>query len=284
MNHLRRTFSYLSSHPLTSRDPVSAYWRFIKWQVQSRLRREIEFEWISGSKLLVRNGMTGATGNIYCGLHEFVDMAFVLQVLQPKDLFVDVGANVGSYTVLASAVCGSAVVAIEPDQEAARSLMRNISINRQESRVQVVKAAVGASVGRTRFTSGRDTTNRVAKADDADTTVVELTTLDDILADVSPSFLKIDVEGYENEVLKGAAHTLQKNTLFAVIVETSNELVSKTLAAAGFVRARYEPFQRLLQPTNFADQSHNALFVRDMVYCASRLAAAPKRHILGQYI
>ena len=45
-------------------------------------------------------GMTGATGNVYCGLHEFEDMALVLHALRPRDLFVDVGANVGSYTVL----------------------------------------------------------------------------------------------------------------------------------------------------------------------------------------
>ena len=46
----------------------------------------MEFQWIKGSKLIVRNGMTGATGNIYCGLHEFADMGFVLHLLRPGDL------------------------------------------------------------------------------------------------------------------------------------------------------------------------------------------------------
>lgn len=61
---------------------------------------EVQFDWIEGARLMVRNGMTGATGNIYCGLHEFTDMSFVLHLLRPDDLFVDVGANIGSYTVL----------------------------------------------------------------------------------------------------------------------------------------------------------------------------------------
>jgi hypothetical protein len=43
---------------------------------------------------------------IYCGLHEFTDMAFSLHFLSPEDLFVDVGADIGSYTVLASACAG----------------------------------------------------------------------------------------------------------------------------------------------------------------------------------
>jgi hypothetical protein len=42
------------------------------------------------------------SGNIYAGLHEFGDMAFVLHFLRAGDLFADVGANIGSYTVLAS--------------------------------------------------------------------------------------------------------------------------------------------------------------------------------------
>ena len=46
--------------------------------------------------------MTGATGNIYCGLYEFLDMAFLLHFLRNGDLFGDIGSNIGSYTVLAT--------------------------------------------------------------------------------------------------------------------------------------------------------------------------------------
>ncbi|MDN2583382.1 hypothetical protein [Aquibium sp. ELW1220] len=72
--------------------------------MQSRLQDEVIIDWIDGAKLAVRRGMIGATGNIYCGLHEYVDMRFVLDTLQPGDLFVDIGAPVVSYTVLASKV------------------------------------------------------------------------------------------------------------------------------------------------------------------------------------
>ena len=99
------TFRFIATHPLSSKRPLRALCRYGRWQIESRLRPEVEFRWIEGSKLIARNGMTGATGNIYCGLHEFTDMAFVLHLLRPDDLFVDVGANIGSYTVLASSVC-----------------------------------------------------------------------------------------------------------------------------------------------------------------------------------
>ena len=54
------------------------------------------------------------TGNIYCGLVEFADMAFVLHVLRAGDLFVDIGANAGAYTLLASSVAGAKTTCFEP--------------------------------------------------------------------------------------------------------------------------------------------------------------------------
>lgn len=163
MASLLPTLQFIAAHPISSRRPLSAYWRYARWQIESRLRDEVVFDWIEGSKLVARNGMTGATGNIYCGLHEFIDMAFLLHLLRPGDLFVDVGANIGSYTVLASAVCGARSIAIEPDPDTVGSLNRNIEINRIVDRVRIVQAAVGSAPGKIQFTVGRDTTNRVAR-------------------------------------------------------------------------------------------------------------------------
>lgn len=173
-----QTLKFIAQHPLSSRRPLSAYWRYARWQIESRLRKEVVFDWIGGSKLIVRSGMTGATGNIYCGLHEFVDMAFLLHVPRPGDLFVDVGANIGSYTVLASAVCGARSIAIELDPGTVQSLRRNIEVNHIKDRVKVVEAAVGGAAGSLRFTVGQDTTNRVAASTDLATQEVQVRTLD----------------------------------------------------------------------------------------------------------
>ena len=96
MDSILATLRFIATHPLSSKKPLAAFWRYGRWQIESRLRSEVEFDWIEGSKLVVRNGMTGATGNIYCGLHEFSDMAFLLHLLRPDDLFVDIGANIGA--------------------------------------------------------------------------------------------------------------------------------------------------------------------------------------------
>jgi hypothetical protein len=126
---LTATLKFILSHPLNRGRPLSTLARFVTWQIASRLRAEIEFEWIEGAKLIVSRGMTGATGNMYCGLHEFAEMGFLLHLLRPNDLFLDVGTNIGSYTILAASVCRARAIAFEPDPDTVRVLRRNIAIN-----------------------------------------------------------------------------------------------------------------------------------------------------------
>jgi FkbM family methyltransferase len=277
------TLQFIAAHPISSRRPLSAYWRYARWQIESRLRDEVIFDWIDGSKLAVRNGMTGATGNIYCGLHEFVDMAFLLHLLRPGDLFVDVGANVGSYTVLASSVCGARSIAIEPDLATIESLKRNVEINRIGDRVTIVDTAAGASAGTARFTVGQDTINRVAASTDIASREVQVRTLDEILADKDPVLIKMDVEGFEPQVVAGAPTTLANPSLAAVITETANPGIRSAMASHGFVCATYRPFDRsisLEDPSAKPAPSQNTLFVR-VEKLSTRIQSASQRNVAG---
>ena len=60
--------------------------------------------------------MYGATGNIYCGLHDFEEMSFLMHFLRAGDVFADVGVNVGAYSMLAASV-GARAIAFEPAGE-----------------------------------------------------------------------------------------------------------------------------------------------------------------------
>jgi FkbM family methyltransferase len=227
--------------------------------------------------------MTGATGNIYCGLHEFEDMAFLLHMLRPDDLFIDIGANIGSYTVLASAVCDARSISVEPDPGTMGFLKRNVEANRIGQSVQLIQAALGAASGSVRFTVGQDTTNRVAGEADENTRDVEVRTLDEILKRQKPVLIKMDVEGYEPEVIAGGLATLDKPSLLAVITETADVRVCAALEGAGFQRAYYQPFQRDLSlsvPGATMGASPNALFVRNVDACRARLETAPRRAVL----
>ena len=275
------TLRFILTHPLGGRRPVGALARYVAWQIGSRIRRDHVHQWIAGTRLAVRSGMTGATGNIYCGLHEFADMAFVIHALSPGDLFLDIGANVGSYTVLASGVCGARSIAFEPDPGTARNLHRNVTLNDIGGLVTIHETALGAKSGQVSFTVGRDTVNRVADADDGDTRLVSLQRLDDIPGVLEPTVIKLDVEGYEDQVLAGAMRTLASETLLAVETEALDGPIARTLESQGFRRRFYDPFARRLLDTDGAHASSNALFVRNEDALSRRLADAPRRKIAG---
>jgi FkbM family methyltransferase len=281
---LHDTLRYIAGHPLNRARPLAAIARFARWQLASRLRPGLrDMPFVDAALLRVSRGMSGATGNLYCGLHEYADMAFALHFMRPGELFVDVGANVGSYTVLASAVCAARTIAFEPGVAARAGLHGNIAANRLEALVVVRAEALAATCGMQRFSSGRDSMNQLLDATDpADGSMVAVTTMDDALAGEMPTLVKIDVEGGEAQVFAGATATLARGAPRAMIVEIScpaREALIATLLGAGFSCCRYEPRERRLQVGVDPQHMANVLLVRDPVEAQQRLAAAPRRHI-----
>jgi FkbM family methyltransferase len=242
--------------------------------------------------------MHGATGNIYLGLHEFDEMTFVLHALRASDLFVDVGANVGSYTILAAGAVGSRVIAIEPDAAALVRLRDNLHLNRVEALVDVHQAIVGDRVGSARITTSHDTTNRVVVEEGPTVgeplATVPMTTLDTILSGRDASLIKIDVEGFEAQVLAGAGATLNNPRLRGIIMETNPNvapIASKVLDTDAYLRehgffpCRYDGSTRRLDSRHERRASSvNTVYVRDIPEMAEYCRTSPRFHVLDTYV
>ena len=181
MKSLARLHQFFRTHPLTRNATFRAWARFVSWQINSRIRSEVVVPWIFDLRLSVRRGMTGATGNLYCGLHEFFDMMLLLHFLRANDLFLDIGSNIGSYTMLASGGCGASTWAFEPDPEAVASLKRNVELNSLQHLVTVQAIALGSSDCTVPFTVGQDTVNRVANSSDSDVRMVHQRPLNSVI-------------------------------------------------------------------------------------------------------
>lgn len=103
MTSLISTLRYILRHPLNAGAQWKALTRYLRWQLGSRLLPGAALvPFVNDTVLVVSPGMTGATQHIYTGLHEFEDCGFLLHLLRAGDLIVDIGANVGVYTVLAA--------------------------------------------------------------------------------------------------------------------------------------------------------------------------------------
>ena len=291
------TLRFILSHPLNESDKFAAMVRWLKWQIESRLfPGPISVPFVGEARLLVESGMTGATGNIYCGLHEFTDMAFLLHFLQPEELFLDVGANVGSYTILASKVVGARVKAVEPIPETFDHLTDNINLNQVHSIVQAENIALGATDSFLTMTADQDTTNHAVSASDKDgeTVNVPVKRMDNLVGDQIPALIKIDVEGYETEVLKGGQHTLASPDCKAVIMELNgsgnrygfDEMeLHQSMIKNGYYPYEYHPFERkLIALSSNKLVGGNTLYLRDIETAQHRIKNAPKISVLGKFI
>lgn len=270
------TLGFILKHPLNRPSPIGGLYRFARWQMLSRRGGDVTTPWIEGSVIVARHRMHGATGNIYCGLHEYADMAFVLHLLRPNDQFLDIGANIGSYTILASKVCGARTVAFEPDPATAAALRRNIAANAIEDLVTVQQTALGDQEGAISFTVGKDAMNHVATANDTAVQTVAVCRLDS-LGPFDPTVIKMDAEGFEAQIVRGAPDTFAAPSLVAVLTELSGGEVSEFLESKGFQLCGYDPFTRKLDGSK--GQTSNALYVRDLAKVQALVNAAPYRKV-----
>jgi FkbM family methyltransferase len=290
---LLSTLAFIANHPLNRGRKAQALANYFKWQIGSRLvPGQVIYKWINGSRIIVRHGETGVTGNLYCCLHDFADMGYLLHVLTPDDLFVDVGANVGSYTILACAAKGAKGISFEPVPSTFARLMDNLRINNLVERVEARNIGLSDREGELIFTSGEDTTNHIVSGNEQASNAVQVKVLplDATLEGATPSLLKIDVEGYEMRVLEGARQILGNEGLHSVIMELNgsgrrygfeDSQIINYMSNFGFSTFRYEPFKRELNAVAADDcRLGNTLFIRGERAIQLRLKQAP-RILLG---
>ena len=277
-------FRYVWHHPLNADNRPAALARVLRWQLAVRLMPgPIAFPFVQGTQLFATRGMTGATGNWYCGLHELAEMAFVLHLLRPDETFVDIGANIGSYTVLAAGGAKARVVAVEPISSAFERLTQNVRLNNLETRVRLWRGGLSDMDGTLRFSSELDTVNHVLAADESEPALdVPVQRLDDLLGGEAPVLMKIDVEGHEWPVLRGAPRTLSNPSLLAVVMETnssgarygiSDDQLVETMRGHGFEAFSYDPFARALLLSGPATEG-NTVFVRNREAVQERVRSA----------
>lgn len=276
----------MTTHPLNRNHKAKSIMRLCKWILNTKINPyPIVYPFTEKCKLIVQKESYAALGNLYCGLLEYQEMSFVLHFLREEDFFVDIGANVGSYTILAAAHVGAETISVEPVPSTFTQLLNNIHLNRIQNKVNALNIALGYEEGSVRFTKNLGAMNHIATDNDTDVIMVPISTLDKILTNKhSPVLLKIDVEGFETEVLKGASETLNHDDLKAIIIELNGLssrfgydqlLIHQKLIDAGFATYQYDPAKRELMKIDTLG-ANNTIYIRDIGFVNSRIKSAEK--------
>lgn len=162
------------------------------------------------------------------------DILFLKQLVRPGEVVVDIGANLGSHAICLAHHVGvhGAVHAFEPHPVTFRRLQQNAQLNRLPQ-LQIYNVALGDTEGMVQLTSfPSDDLNRVVSRSESEveTVPVPLEPLDSFELFQRPiSVLKVDVEGYELFVLRGARQTLKQTAfLYFEVADAHFELFGYT--------------------------------------------------------
>jgi FkbM family methyltransferase len=220
--------------------------RLIPWWMALRNQHSVKVRTLPGG------------GKVFCDLsipyecmvwlkqEEQEELKVLRQLLKPQDIFVDCGANIGLWSLVAAATVGRSgrVFAFEPNPMTFSKLGGNLALSGY-SNVRIMPAAVGGVAGKAILqTENAHNISRIVEESGKGTVEVSLVTLDSALAGEKINGCKLDVEGSELAALKGAAEILKTykpwlcvefNTTFSEIPNLSQWEVHKFLCQFGYV-------------------------------------------------
>ena len=266
------------THPLSEGRRLGALLAALGFKLRTLCARGVQqIEWIDDCALYVGKGDYSLSASVYFGLSDFEEMGFLLHVARPGDVFVDIGANLGGWTILASGAVGCETVSVEPVESTFSRLVEQIEANHLLSNVVACNFGIAEMEGELGFTTDLGTTNHVAQIGECGSVeTVTVTRLDNLKIESGRRVhLKIDTEGYEMKVLRSGEKLLNSGEVSTVIVETnnygaayghSNEEIHLFLHGLGFRKVNYNPLTRQL---TVVDQvrpifSDNSIYISDI--------------------
>ena len=214
-----RRIAKLFRQPGFRQAPLAVLWRGAVWSINVALGRSPAFALVpGGAKLRVASDLRYTSVTAFLLRDAVEPELHHLQKLVPEGgVFVDVGANIGLFT-LKAAPLASRVVAVEPGEAAGRQLDANVALNGYRH-VSVVRKALSDAPGRAALfhNPAGDDPQAFSLISDGSATgsePVELTTLDTLVAQLElprVDCIKIDVEGAEAPVLAGGIAVLERD-------------------------------------------------------------------------
>jgi FkbM family methyltransferase len=204
---------------------------------------EIVASTVHGQKILLDGNDLSVTPDVALrGYHEWPEEAFVRRTLRGGDWFVDVGANVGVFSILAASRCGhlGRVLAFEPNPRVSRLLSKSAVMNWYHDRIKIFEVALGDEEGRGLLSfhphrlgdgqiaadeKGAQPFRLTGKFLQQNQIEIPISRLDGIIpVDLPIKILKIDAEGHEHKILDGSRRLLSGRAFDFILLEASAEL------------------------------------------------------------
>lgn len=193
------------------------------------------------------------------GEYEPVLAALARLIIDPSRDVIDVGANVGFYSVLAAKSTSGRVLAVEPAAGVLGLLRENVERNRVDGRVNFFEGVAAASdgtlelsviAGKEEYSSIGDIKHPAALGDDVKVVKVNGKTLDSLVSQhgLDVGFIKVDAEGSERDVISGSCSVLLKQRPFVLSEFSPALMLEKRIDPASLIELFLDVGYRVIDP------------------------------------
>ncbi len=238
------------------------------------LKLNVIVEMMPGAKLICDPKSSYGSLVFYNSLPEYAEQMFMYQFVEANDIVVDIGAHIGSETVLlGSKLASGRIYSFEPTPAILPHLKANISINNLMDRIVVESMAISDHNGYTKFyLSTESEVNSLHKNKGSKEISIKTITLDKYASvyDIQHvNLLKIDVEGYEYAVIRGSKSLLTKHKIDVIVFEVNDQSGScyqdnlktrELLSSYGYKLYLVSQDGKLTKYVHF-DQVHNCIAI-----------------------
>jgi len=186
----------------------------IVWQIWKRIiKKPVVITLDNNSKYIAYPNTPMGSFPIYTRVYDSDKILFLREFLKDEGIFIDIGANMGIYSLLLKDNFKK-VILFEPIKETSGICEANMNLN--IINYKMYKIALGNEIGKVKFDfkGNYDTTAKMNK--NKGNYVVEINKLDNVIDESQYNdleFVKIDVEGFELDVLKGAERIIKESSI-----------------------------------------------------------------------
>ncbi len=212
------------------------------------MKQDITIQFDDGTKFYVPNFIEdGIQQELFMSMSYFEKEILddLESYLRLDSVIFDVGANIGNHSIYwARRSGGRTVHAFEPVDGTFKMLSRNIELNSLESQIVTYNVALGAAEGSARISHYDKENIGATRLSISSTWDIKVAPLDGLANSLDRvDFIKIDTEGFELDVLKGSAQTIDrcKPVIFVEIFESNKKKVFEFMRSKGyFLQKQYE--------------------------------------------
>jgi len=280
------SIKYLYIHPYNKQRPIFAFFRWILWKLIKIFKfKQIKVK-VWGNRFLQLNyDSFQSMWIMYNWIVDWEEFQLIEHYIEKNDVVFDIGTNMGFYTLWMSRFIDEfgEIHCFEPDKQNYSRLQTNIAFNQIEGIIKTNRCAVSDSDGWVKFTEGRDGENHISNIALDSAVEVQSITLDtyfEFHGIQHIAYMKIDVEGFELQVLKGAKKLLENKKIDIIQLEINQQLNNAGtkvndllffLENYGYNLYCYETVTGSLNPIQYTQERENYFAIADILKVNERI-------------